>query len=579
MQPPPLEVRRFSVTASADVPLQLETNHNDVAVLPDGRGIVYYSRTGTENQLVVRRFDAFDGVAFTDTKLGASARGPFVSVDGQWIGFQSGALAGGADNRLFKVPVSGGAPVPVCALDGNMRGGSWGADNTIVFATVRATTGLQRVSAAGGTPELLTKPAGADGEVDHVWPFVLPDGKSVLFAVTRTDGSSDIALLSLATKAWRVLVKNGSSPRYLPTGHIVYGAGGTLRAVRFDLDKLEVRGDPIEVLSGVTMKESGAVDFAVSTTGTLVYLPGQALGTGSNLWWHAADGSETKVGLATQDYLTLRLSPDERFATALIAPIANSRLWLIDLAREVSSALTPPDMPVFSPVWNPNGQTIAFWSPASGDQPGGMFQISVAGTSAPERLTTAASAILRQAPSSWTPDGRHLLGTQTTAAGSDVFDLTMGDRPVLATLIAGPASEGAPSVSPDGRWVAYQVTESSRPDVFVRPYPNVNDGRTPVSTSGGGAPRWSRDERALYFNYAGGVELHVVQVEGTRALSFSKPTLFMKLRDESNNVIVVSDPGKGGRVLIAKRPRAVLPAANEYRVVLNWFEELKARMK
>ena len=191
-----------------------------------------------------------------------SPRGPFLSANGAWIGFYYGATSGiGAS--LGKVPIGGGAPIKIADVDANLRGAAWGADDTIIYATIEPTTGLMRVRASGGTPEVLTRPAVADNERDHRWPFLLPDGKHVLFEVARTGGvgSSDIGLLSLDTMKSTVLLRSGTFPRYVKTGHILYGSVGGLRAVEFDLQSLSLTGDPVRVLDGVVIKESGAVDF------------------------------------------------------------------------------------------------------------------------------------------------------------------------------------------------------------------------------------------------------------------------------------------------------------------------------
>ena len=112
-----------------------------------------------------------------------AAFGPFVSPDGQWIGVFDGASA----PALKKVAITGGPAVTLGRPDGPTRGASWGADGTIIFATTNATTGLQRIAAAGGEPTVLTRPNRAAGEADHVWPEILPGGQAVLFTITATD--------------------------------------------------------------------------------------------------------------------------------------------------------------------------------------------------------------------------------------------------------------------------------------------------------------------------------------------------------------------------------------------------------
>jgi hypothetical protein len=593
MQPAAPEVRRVTVTAPADLPVEIETNHADLAITPDGRRFLYFSAVGTTQQFVLRPFDRFDGVALT--KLGDRARGVFMSFDGAWIGFQTGP-PGGADNYLSKVPIDGGAPVPICAVESNVRGASWMADDTIVFATNGSAAGLLRVSASGGKPEMLTTPVEKDGEIDHLWPHAMPDGQHLLFSIMRREGESDIALLSLATRTWRVIVKDGTSPRYAATGHIVYGRAGTIRAVRFDAGALEVRGDPIEVQSGVITKASGAADFAVSATGTLVYLPGETPTEAQQLVWRDRSGRDTptKVAPLSQPYRALRLSPDGRFAAGVIGdradPDADS-LWLIDLVRESASRLTPPARRASNPAWSPDGKYIAFWSSSigTGSDAAGMFRVAASGATPPERLTTAVRGSERQLPGGWTADMRTFLFTHFEGGKpGEIHQLTLTPTPVTTPLLAGPTNHAAPALSPDGRWLAYQANSDigGRPDVFVRPFPNVNDQRIPVSTDGGNGATWSRDGAQLFYQSGsgagrggrgGGGQIVVTKVTGmgTRTLTFSRPEPFGVRADGQ----LMAYPPDGDRVLVAARPSSLITKANEYRVIFNWFEELKARVK
>ena len=140
---------------------------------------------------------------------------------------------------------------------GFLTGASWGTDDTIIFAAL-GSTGLQRVRAAGGEPESVTTPDQEKGETAHRWPHILPGGEAVLFTIVKGT-EFEIALLSLDTGEIRTLLTGGSGPRYASTGHLVYGIDGTMWAVPFDLDRLEVTGDPVLVLEGVVTKASGAV--------------------------------------------------------------------------------------------------------------------------------------------------------------------------------------------------------------------------------------------------------------------------------------------------------------------------------
>ena len=153
---------------------------------------------------------------------------------------------------------------------GTSSGATWAPDDTIIFATPDPTTGLQRVSAGGGDVTVLTRPAPARGELDHLWPEMLPGGRAVLFTIIATTGGPDaaqVAVLDLATGTPRVVMRGGSHAHYVPSGHLVYTAGGTLRAVPFDLDRLETRGTPVTVLPRLVTKPQGAASSSWPPTG------------------------------------------------------------------------------------------------------------------------------------------------------------------------------------------------------------------------------------------------------------------------------------------------------------------------
>ena len=259
------------------------------------------------SQLNVRALDQLEAHRLEGLE---TPRSPFMSPDGNWVGFF------GEPNVLKKVTVNGGPAVTICKISGGPRGASWGADNTIVFATNDPATGLLRVSAGGGEAEVLTTPDAQKGE-DHYWPEVLPGGKAVLFTIFSTAGAfqnAQIAVLDLQTGEQKVLVRGGSYPRYVPTGHIVYGVESTLRAVAFDLGRLEVRSDPVPVLQRVVTKPSGAASFSVAQDGSLVYIAGDVQGGGARttLVWVDRQGREEVINAPPRAYISPRISPRGR---------------------------------------------------------------------------------------------------------------------------------------------------------------------------------------------------------------------------------------------------------------------------
>ena len=253
-------VSRFVIPVPESERLEITTANTDVAISPDGSTIVYVATSG--RQLFVRPMDQLEATPLRGTEGGYT---PFFSPDSEWIGYRDFD-----DGTVSKVSVHGGPPLTIFELGpgDDLWGASWGPDDTIIFGTPSAETGLLQVSAAGGEPVVITTPDADKDEIDHVWPDILPGGRAVLFTVlTGSDiENARIAVLSLESGEQKELIRGGSHPRYVPTGHIVYGVENTLRAVAFDLERLEVRSNPVPVLESVISKSSGATDFSFAQT-------------------------------------------------------------------------------------------------------------------------------------------------------------------------------------------------------------------------------------------------------------------------------------------------------------------------
>jgi serine/threonine-protein kinase len=258
---------RFDIVAREGQGLAPSNNNDrDLAISPDGTHLVYVAGALGATQLMVRAIDQLEPTLLRDT---AGARSPFVSPDSRWVGFFT-------QGELKKVAMTGGPSIALCKIVGAPRGASWSPDGTIVFALSRADNGLWIVPEGGGEPKALTKPDPKQGETDHLAPSMLPGGRAVLFTILSGGGSnSQVAVLDLKTGARKTLVRGGGFAEYVDSGHLVYAAAGTLRAVRFDLARLEVTSDAVPVLEQVLTKSStGAAEFSVSRQGTLAYVPG-----------------------------------------------------------------------------------------------------------------------------------------------------------------------------------------------------------------------------------------------------------------------------------------------------------------
>ena len=305
----PAPVSRFALTLPAAQPLAFSINDRDVALSADGSRLAYTA--GDQAQLMLRALDRLDAVPLAGI---ANARAPFLSPDGRWIGFfdrlDEGVTTGPVTQRseLKKVPTTGGPPITICTVTGGSRGASWGPDDSIVFATSDPSTGLLRVPASGGEPEVITKPDAARDERDHHFPSVLPAARGVLFTITGAGGSHQVAVLDLKNGQRKTLIRSGGQAEYVETGHLIYADGGALWAVRFDLAALAVLGDPAPLVEQVLTL--GAADFTLSRRGMLVYVPVNGAKSRS-LVWVTRQGAEATSSAPPRGYkMNARLSPD-----------------------------------------------------------------------------------------------------------------------------------------------------------------------------------------------------------------------------------------------------------------------------
>jgi serine/threonine protein kinase/Tol biopolymer transport system component len=578
-RPAPPLLTHLSITPPPGTTLFAWNTQQTAAISPDGSRVAFL--VNSPDKLMTRSLDGFHATELKDA--GSDPRGPTFSPDSAWIAYIAGDA--GSARYLAKMPAGGGTPVRICSLPGAIRGITWGRDDTIVFGTPVAGKGLFKVSASGGDPAELTTPDGSTGEFGHDWPHALPDGQHVLFRIRRSGGvdASDIALLSVDTGKWSVLIKSATAPQYVSTGHLLYSSGGRLHAIAFDLSALAVRGDPVVMIDQVVTKNTGAAEFGVSANGTLMYIAGHVQARMASLVWRDRTGQSTPIDVQRAPYGESALSPDSRqLAVTMSEGGQRVGLWLLDLERDTLSLVTPVGVEATRPTWGVDGKSIAFWSPnaAGNGKPGGIFSISASGAGPPTRLTEAESGE-RQYPEAWTPDGRSLIFSRLVGAGgsrtgdSDLYHLALGVTPAVAPLLAVAGAQREPRLSPDGRWLAYLSFESSsEPQLYVRPYPNINGSRILVSSGSAIGASWRRDGRELI--YADADEMFAVPVsEEGGALVVGKPVTLMRFEPGSGILDVAAD---GQRFLFASE-RDDSVDAREIRIVLNWFDQLKAKVK
>ena len=563
---PPTPVR-LSAQLGADVSLAVGAG-DAVSLSPDGSVIAFVAQkgAGTRPQLYVRRLTQLQAAPLSGTE---DADSPFFSPDGQSIGF----FAGG---KLKKISVMGGAANFVCDAP-NGRGGAWSEDDTIVFLP-NTVGSVMRVSSAGGTPEPLS--ALAESETTQRWPQVLAGGKAVLFTSGGGGGGNDANLVvqALPTGTRTVVQRGGYHGRYLPSGHLVYLHDSTLFAVPFDLDRRMVTGPPVPVLEGVASNEfSGGAQFAVSASGTLVYLPGQATSNSMPIQWMAREGKTTPLRSDPASWGNLLFAPDgRRLALQIVAGPPD--IWVYEWARESLTRLTSDPARDEKPVWTPDSRRIVYASARADKSTANLYWQRADGTGDTQRLT---ESINNQLPASWHPSGKFLAFEEVNAAASsDLMILPMeGDelsgwkpgRPTVFLHSTFQAHE--PMFSPDGRWLAYSSNEAGRSEVYVRPFPGPG-GKSLISTGGGSLPTWSRTKHELFYALNGQIMVVPYAVEGD-AFRAEKPRLWSEGRFVTRGLTRMFDLHPDGErfAIAAQGPGGA--KQDHVTFIFNFFDELR----
>jgi len=539
-----------------------------LAISPDGRRLAIVGKDAEGiRRIILRDLDQIEPRVLPETD---NAEAPFFSPDGEWLGFFSGAA-------LKKVAVGGGRPIAVATADDNNRGATWGPDG-IIYLADGTQGGLLKVPGGGGETAPFTRPDAEKNERTHRWPHLLPGGQALLFTAdtfetTEFYDDATIAAIDISTGERRSLVEQSSQAQYLPGGHLVFARGGSLFAVPFDPATLRTRGSPTLVVQGVAADiASGAVHFAVSQTGLLLYLPGDASGGGRrDLTWISPDGKREPAGIVTGRHEMMSLSPEGGRAALLSSggETGDLWIWIADLGRGTMSRLTFEGI-AEGPIWSADGKHVAYAATPRGQKVRGsaVHWKAADGSGEAEVLW---SGDTRAFPMSFSPDGRFLaINRWNASGGSDIWILPLlGDR-TPQPFLQSPIDEFMAEFSPDGRWLAYVSNESGVLEVYVRPFPGPG-GRWQISTNGGAEPRWGADGKALFYRDDG--YLYTLPVDGSSAAFMAgRPERYIDGMPMGGNPRTYGLARDGRRVLALTYTETA--AAENPTLVLNWAAEV-----
>ena len=570
-------VRRYAVALSAEEVISV-TMPAGLAITPDGARVGYIARSAAGlEQIWVRDRDQLYARPIAGT---ARAHSFVFSPDGRQIAF----LADGPTLRA--TPVDGGTPVVVADSLVSSGGMVWSRDG-FIYGTggYDGSTGLVRVPATGGIATAVTTLDTATHAQAHLYPALLPNGKGVLFSVwygpTRmSDG--EIAVADFRTGKTRVLLR-GIRAHYLASGQlVVVRPDGSIVAVPFDEDKMQVTGTPVPVLTGVaTYTYLSNID--ISDEGTLVYFAGAPLDVHERVrpMWVTREGRMSAVDSGWEFSRPfnggLSLSPDGHRLALAIAGEQSADIWIKQLDHGPLSRLTVEQFLKYRPVWTPDGREVTYLADP-GNNDASIYRQRADGSAPPERLLASSRSL---AEALWSRDGQWLV-VRTTLPTRDINGFRPGTDSAPVPLVASPRfDERAPTLSPDGRFIAYQSDESGRDEIYVRPFPKVEEGRWQLSTAGGGEPLWSHGGREVFFRSPSG-EMMTVPVTLSPAFSAGTPrALFTTTgfaKSPGNRAYDVTPDDQRFVMLRLADDSASRPPA-QLVFVDHWFGELRAKLQ
>jgi serine/threonine-protein kinase len=542
----------------------LSFNPNDqVEISPDGSMLVVSAAGEGQRALYLRRIGEADWVKIPGTEDG---RMPTFSSDSEWIVYRN--LTAGT---LVRVAPDGGGSLTLFSDDTVQPFYThWGRDGRIAFSSPQQ----PMVIGLDGTAQ----PIPGTG----VRPFLLPDGSGVLGGVA----GAGIRLYDFASDSVHTLIPDGNHPVYLDSGHLLYvGPGGALYAQRFDLGSHELVGSPVRVLDRVR-SAFGNRGYAVSDGGTLVHFEG-ASNAGAQpqnptrfLIVDSVGGVDT-VPLPPGPRLQPRFSRDGRFiAFEDYSDGPDSQIHTFDLVTGYDQAITfegDNEQPLFSP----DGTRLLFDVQMPSDDED-IFVKWADNRSPKEQLFAFDGG---QDALEWLPGDTVLF--ETAGEGRDLMLAILGDSVEIVPYLRTPFSEYDARVSPDGTLATYESNESGEAETWLRTFPEPT-GKWRVSNGFGVDPRWAPDGSGVYFwtrTDAGSPwRLRFAPIEREPSIRVAPSREVIAPPGASENDWDVHPDGDRYLITVpaqtgAGSGEAGAGDAPRHLVVLNWFEELTARLE
>ncbi len=492
---PPV-VSRFA-QALPDSVAYFETLADQIVYAPNGSVFAFTTQAG----VVLRYADRVEPVPAPGARRGTL---PFFSPDSRWLGYLEGP-------RVMKVPLAGGAAVAICdSCPGYAF--SWGSDDSVRYYASGdedlQTRQLYVVPAQGGIPRIFATPDSGSGEAFRS-PMLLPGERTVLFALFK-GRTSRLAALNLDNGVITRFEQVGFSPQWVDRGFVVLGnRDGSLIALPFDAHRARPTGAPVTIARDINQSNAFVTTAGVSASGFIVY-PQSGASALRQLMLVSRSGQATPLGSEPRAFDNPRFSPDGRriAVTIRVTDGPGRDVWVFDIAQRSWSRLTTDGLSDL-PIWTPDGRRLVYASNSD------LWWVAADGSERAESLYVANGGRI---PGSVTPDGRSVVFQEVGSGFDGIRILQFDSAPVSRMMLPAAFNESEGTLSPDGRWLAYQSDEADRMEVYVRPFPGPG-GRVSVSVLGGTEPAWSRDGRELYYRAADSLMAATVSLSPTFAVT------------------------------------------------------------
>jgi serine/threonine protein kinase len=555
------QLGQLPIRVSVNPPDNVRFSSVQIALSPDGMNVAYIGLVGQRRQLWVYAMTSGDSRLIVDSD---DATFPFWAPDGQRLGFFT-------NRHLVQVSAQGG-PVQSVAPSSIDSSGSWGKQGVLLFASGDPQV-IYRVPATGGTPVAVTALDQSHEEVAHLHPRYLSDGKRFLYlARSRQAEYTGVYVRSLERDDHQLVIRSPAHAEYVSPGWLVFVRESLLVAQRFDLSRLALQGEAVPIAAGVGVNtDNGGAGFSVSREGSLLY---HATQIPAALKWLNRDGTLSTTLVPRAMFREAELSPDYTKVLVRVMPKEVTRtgeLAIVDPSRAITSQLTVNAMSV-NARWAADGQYVFFDSAAS-DRTRGIYRKRSDGTG-PDELVFKTDGTLADV----LEDGRLLIEdgpkcivadlNQAPAAITPIVDFP---QPVGQTSFIDTASgkSNCGRVSPDGQFIAYTLSASGRPEVYVAPI-GSSMPRIQISRDGGREPRWRRDGHEVFYISPDGTVMaaalmpgRVLQAGGPKPLFqggalTSSPSLSYSVSRDGQQFLMIDPVGD--------------PHADRLTVIAHWNE-------